>query len=237
MAGARESGEKPRSWGQREPAAIKNLPTSPARPKVGDNYGTMIAGITGGIGCGKSTVGRGLERRGFRRLDSDQIVREQVLTAPDVISAIRSRFGSAVLTRSSEGHDAVNRAALAQRVFTDDGERLWLEELVHPRVRAVWTQTVTTEPGARWAVEVPLLFEKRLENWFDFTICVACAPAQQLARLEQRGLPRVLAGQRISKQLPLARKIELSDFVLWNEGSLPFLEAQIDRLAEALSAA
>ena len=81
------------------------------------------------------------------------------------------------------------------------------------------------------------LFEKRLENWFDFTVCVACAPEQQLARLEQRGLPRVLAGQRISKQLPLARKIELSDFVLWNEGSPAFLKAQVDRLADALVAA
>jgi dephospho-CoA kinase len=76
-----------------------------------------------------------------------------------------------------------------------------------------------------------------LENWFDFTVCVACAPQQQLARLEQRGLPRALAGQRISKQLPLARKIELSDFVLWNEGSPTFLEAQVDRLADALVAA
>jgi dephospho-CoA kinase len=47
----------------------------------------------------------------------------------------------------------------------------------------------------------------------------------------------VLAGQRISKQLPLARKIELSDFVLWNEGSPEFLQAQIDRLDRALEAA
>jgi dephospho-CoA kinase len=101
----------------------------------------------------------------------------------------------------------------------------------------VWRATFAAEPAARWAVEVPLLYEKGLENWFDFTVCVACAPAQQLARLEQRGLPRALAGQRISKQLPLARKIDLSDFVLWNEGSPAFLEAQVDRLAEALVAA
>ena len=88
---------------------------------------------------------------------------------------------------------------------------------------------------ARWAVEVPLLFEKGLENWFDFTVCVACAPDQQLARLEQRGLPRGLAGQRISTQLPLERKIELADFVLWNEGSPEFLQNEIDFLVEALA--
>jgi dephospho-CoA kinase len=200
----------------------------------------MIAGITGGLGCGKSTVARALERRGFRRLDSDLIVREQVLADPAVIAALRERYGAGVITEETTGNSAatvVNRPALAARVFPDDAERLWLEELTHPGVFAAWRRAFAAEPEARWAVEVPLLFEKALENWFDFTVCVACAPAQQLARLEQRGLPRALAGQRISKQLPLARKIELSDFVLWNEGSPAFLQAQVDRLADALVAA
>lgn len=192
-----------------------------------------IAGITGGMGCGKSTVVRALERRGFRRLDSDQIVRERVLVDPAVVAAIRVHFGEGVV--GAEG--AINRSALGAKVFSDDAARVWLEELVHPGVFAAWREAFAAEPGAHWAVEVPLLFEKGLENWFDFTICVACAPAQQLARLEQRGLPRELAELRISKQLPLARKIDRSDFVLWNEGSPAFLEAQVDRLALALVAA
>lgn len=190
-------------------------------------------GITGGMGCGKSTVARLFERRGFRRLDSDQIVRDEVLIQPEVVAALRARHGDGIL-----GPDGgVNRPVLAARVFQDDAERQWLEQLVHPGVFAAWRTAFASAPKARWAVEVPLLFEKGLENWFDFTVCVACAPAQQLARLEQRGLPRGLAGQRISKQLPLARKIELSDFVLWNEGSPEFLEAEVDRLAQALEAA
>jgi dephospho-CoA kinase len=197
----------------------------------------MIAGITGGLGCGKSTVANALEARGFRRLDSDRIVREEVLTDPAIIEALRTRYGDSVIEAGAEaGVVSVDRSALGDRVFADDAERLWLEELTHPRVFTAWRTAFAAEPLARWAVEVPLLFEKGLENWFDFTICVACAPAQQLARLEQRGLPRALAGQRISKQLPLARKIELSDFVLWNEGSLAFLEAEVDRLTDALRA-
>jgi dephospho-CoA kinase len=181
-----------------------------------------------------------MEARGFRRLDSDRIVREQVLTDAEVVAALRARYGESILENAAapSGHPpSVNRTALAERVFNHDTERLWLEELTHPRVFAAWRTALAAEPRARWAVEVPLLFEKGLENWFDFTVCVACAPAKQLARLEQRGLPRALAGQRISKQLPLARKIELSDFVLWNEGSPEFLEAQVDRLANALAAA
>jgi dephospho-CoA kinase len=76
-----------------------------------------------------------------------------------------------------------------------------------------------------------------MENWFDFTVCVACDGSSQLARLEQRGLDRALAGQRISKQLPLARKIELSDFVLWNDGSTGFLKSQVDRIVDSLNRA
>ncbi len=192
----------------------------------------MIAGITGGLGCGKTTVARAFEQRGWRRLDSDAIVRERVLTKEEVVAALREHFGAAVIGPAG----GVDRHALAARVFADDAERRWLEELTHPRVFAEWRVALAAEPQARWAVEVPLLFEKGLENWFDFTVCVACAPTLQLARLEQRGLSRALAGQRISKQLPLARKIELSDFVLWNEGSAEFLEAQIDRLIPTLLA-
>jgi len=193
----------------------------------------MLLGITGGVGCGKSTAERLLGDRGFRRLDSDALVREKVLTAPAVVAALRERHGAAVV-----GPDGrVNRAALAERVFGDDAERLWLEDLTHPPLFELWRVSFREGGGpSGWAVEAPLLFEKSLENWFDLIVCVACDPSQQLARLEQRGLNRALAGQRISKQLPLARKIELSDFVLWNEGSPGFLQAQVDRLADSLAA-
>ena len=190
----------------------------------------MTVGITGGLGCGKSTVARLFEQHGFRRLDSDALVRDRVLTSPAVVGALRARYGATVFGRD----EAVDRGALAARVFADDTERVWLEELTHPVLFGIWRETLAAAPEARWAIEVPLLFEKALENWFDFTVCVACAPEQQLARLEQRGLPRVLAGQRISKQLPLARKIELSDFVLWNDGSPAFFQAEVDRLVAAL---
>jgi dephospho-CoA kinase len=113
-----------------------------------------------------------------------------------------------------------------------------LEELVHPLVYSAWEEAFAAGgPDVCWAVEVPLLFERGLEKGFDFTVCVALSPEQQLARLEERGIPRALAGRRITKQLPLAHKIDRSDFVLWNEGSPAFLEAQVDRVARLLPAA
>ena len=193
----------------------------------------MILGITGGMGCGKSTAAQVFERRGFRRIDTDALVREQVLGSAPVRAALREHFGAGVFNAGG----SVNRAQVAVRVFSDDAERLWLEELTHPAVFALWREALATAPGADWIVEAPLLFEKSLENWFDFTVCVASAPAKQLARLEHRGLPRALAEQRISKQLPLAQKIELADFVLWNDGTPEFLQDQVSRLIDSLPVA
>jgi dephospho-CoA kinase len=190
----------------------------------------MILGLTGGFGCGKSTAAKLFAERGYRHVDSDGVVRERVLTTEPVTAAIRRRYGDKVFT--AEGR--VDRPALAAIVFGDDAERLWLEELTHPVFFEIARAMLRAEPAVNWVVEVPLLFEKSLENWFDYTVCVACDPKSQLARLEQRGLDLALAGQRISKQLPLARKIELSDFVLWNDGSTGFLKEQVDRIINSL---
>jgi dephospho-CoA kinase len=192
----------------------------------------MILGLTGGLGCGKSTVAGMFAVHGYQALDSDAIVREVLLKDAGVIAAIRTQFGDEVLTAAGE----VDRRQLARRVFADEASLRWLEGLLHPRVFAHWRTRFATEPGRSWVVEVPLLIEKNLQNWFDFTIGVASHSAVQLARLEQRGLPPPLARQRISQQLPLAQKIELVDFVLLNDGSLEFLREQVARLASLISA-
>jgi len=191
----------------------------------------MTIGITGGMGCGKSTAAAFFAARGFRHLDSDTLVKQRVLPSKEVMDALQVRYGSAVFDATG----ALNRAALAERVFGSDLERIWLEDLTHPFLFEIGRTLLAADPGAAWAVEVPLLFEKSLENWFDFTVCVACDLPLQLARLEKRGLNRALAGQRISKQLPLAHKIELSDFVLWNEGSAEFLGKQVDLIVDSVT--
>lgn len=187
-------------------------------------------GITGGIGCGKSAAARLLEAHGFRRLDSDQIVRERLLTDPEVIAALRAHFGPEILRGG-----VVDRTALAARVFPVPAEREWLEGLLHPRVTAAWAEAFAGGgAGTRWVVEVPLLFEKGLQKWFDFTVCVALSREVQLMRVVERGLSPEMAAQRIRAQWPQGRKIELADFVLWNDGASEFLEAQVGRLVRSL---
>lgn len=190
----------------------------------------MVLGLTGGIGCGKSTAARFFEEVGFRRIDADEIVRNEVLPQQDVVTAIAGHFGPQ--TVSAEGR--VDRQAVAKIVFANDVALRWLEDLVHPRLRVILRARLANASSVDHVVEVPLLFEKHLENWFDFTVCVGTTSQLQLARLEERGLPQALAAQRISKQLPLAQKLELADYVLLNDGSPDFLRDQIIRLAAQL---
>ncbi len=192
----------------------------------------MQIGITGGIGSGKSTAARLFEEHGFRRIDADESVKQDLLPRPEVIAAISAQFGQSVVNRAGQ----VDRSALAGIVFSDEGALRWLENLLHPMLFAEWRRLLSDGFGEHWIFEVPLLFEKRLENWFDFTVCVATTSTLQLSRLAERGMSQALAEQRISKQLPLAQKIEFADFVLSNDGSLSFLRAQVARLVVQLNA-
>ena len=191
----------------------------------------MIIGLTGGMGCGKTAAAALFKAKGYQLIDSDAIVKDTILTDPAVIAFARLRWSDEVMGEDGQ----LDRRAIAKRVFADEAERKTWENERHPRLFAIWRRMLEDEPEENWVVEVPLLFEQRLENWFDFIICVASSPDIQLARLSERGISHALAGQRISKQLPLARKLELADLVLWNDGSLSFLEDQIDQALTELN--
>lgn len=192
----------------------------------------MILGLTGGMGCGKSTASGFFAEAGFRLIDCDAIVRDEVLVDPAIVARIVSRFGPEVAPGGS-----IARPALAAKVFGDPAALRDLEAIVHPEVSARWRSRVASAPDDFWVVEIPLLYEKDLQKVVDFVVCVACAEPLQLARLEKRGVPRDLAAQRIAQQLPLSRKVHLADFVLTNDGTSAFLKAQVLQLASHLKAA
>lgn len=193
--------------------------------------GNLIVGLTGGMGCGKSTAAALFADHGFTRLDADQVVRDVLLRRDDVIAAVRERCGEGVIGVDGQ----IDRARLGNVVFADDEALRWLEGLLHPALLRHWEAVYAAARDTRFIVEVPLLFEKGLENRFDFTVCVTTSSDLQLRRLEQRGVPPGIARQRLAKQLPLARKCELADFVLLNDGTLEFLREQVSELARRLS--
>lgn len=189
----------------------------------------MTIGLTGGIGCGKSSASAIFASLGFQVRDTDRIVREKVLTDHTVIQEATKRWGGEVL--GSDG--LLDRARIANLVFTNVGERVWWESIIHPRVGQHWRKELAAKPEAEWVIEVPLLFEARLEKGFDFVVCVGANLTTQLARVTARGMTQAQAEQRIASQLPLAYKLNSADFILWNEGSLDFLRSQTIRLVES----
>jgi dephospho-CoA kinase len=186
----------------------------------------MILGLTGNLGCGKSTAGRMFAERGFGRIDCDEIVRDLLVGDREVLEEIRHSFGAEVFASAGD----LDRKRLGAIVFADRKRLDVLEKILHPRVSRRWRGAVAAEPDSRWVVEIPLLFEKNLQKGIDFTICLACDRRVQLERLTQRRMTPQEADQRIAAQLPLIRKIELADFVLLNNGALSFLSDQVDWL-------
>lgn len=186
----------------------------------------MKVGLTGGIGCGKSTVVKIFAESGWRTVESDAIVKNLLSNHPGVRASLRERWGGAVF--AADG--AVDRKAVAGRVFSDRAELKWLEDLLHPLVRERWEATVAEEPDGLWLVEIPLLFEKRLETRFDLTVCVGSPPPVVESRMTARGYTGAEIEQRRERQMPLADKIKRADLLISNAGSFEFLKRQTTRL-------
>ncbi len=190
----------------------------------------MRVGLTGGIGCGKSTVVRFFAEAGWRAIESDELVRDLLVSDVEVHAALRDRWGEAVF--GADG--AVDRKAIAARVFEVDADLRWLEELLHPMVRSAWQSQVEADPDAEWLVEIPLLFEKRLETEFDLTVCVSSSAAVIEGRMVHRGYSRDEVEQRRQRQMSLEEKIVRAHHVISNNGSLDFLKHQTIRLINQL---
>ena len=172
----------------------------------------MKVGLSGGIACGKSTVLGFFREAGWQTVDSDAVVRELLATDAEVKAQLRSRWGEVVFTDG-----AVDHAAVAKRVFGNEGDLKWLEELLHPLVRESW------------------LFEKRLETRFDLTVCVVSPPDMAADRMVARAYTEEQIEQRRNQQMPLDEKMELADYLISNAGSLEFLKQQTTRLIKQIT--
>jgi dephospho-CoA kinase len=191
-----------------------------------------FVGLTGGIGSGKSTVAEMLRARGAVVIDSDVLAREVVEPGTPGFDAVRTAFGSDVV---SEGR--LDRTTLAAIVFADPDRRAVLEAIVHPEVARRAAEIVAAHAGTDAVVvlDSPLLIETGRHRDVELVIVVSAEPETQIGRLVARGMDEADARARLAAQMPLAEKAEVADVVLDNEGSLEDLEGQVDRLWADLS--
>ncbi|MCC6485787.1 MAG: dephospho-CoA kinase [Armatimonadetes bacterium] len=188
----------------------------------------LSVGLTGGIASGKSTVLAMLAERGARTVSADGIVHRLLAESLDLKDAVCRAFGQAVLDQDG----AVDRAALAKVVFSDETRRKRLEALVHPLVRSEVESWLAEDTGIRTinVAEIPLLFETGSSYSFDLTVVVWTQQNLQLRRLQNKYLDPVEAQSRIAAQMSLDEKAVRADFVVHNCAGLAELSAETDKL-------
>ncbi len=192
----------------------------------------VLVGITGGIGAGKSTVLAIMARLGFPVLDADEAVHRLYESDSELVARLVERWGAGVL----DAGGALDRRAVAERVFQNPGERRWLNRIVHPRVRARIREFAEQSRGLCFC-GVPLLYEVGWEQDFDRVAAVWCDPETQWRRLRRRGWSPAEIRRRIASQLSMDAKLERADFGIVNTGPRRLLEQQCARIARRLRAA
>ncbi|HKI28649.1 MAG TPA: dephospho-CoA kinase [Actinomycetota bacterium] len=195
----------------------------------------LLVGLTGGIGSGKSTVARLLEKRGAVVFDADLLAREAVAPGTPGHAAVIERFGADVLAPGGE----LDREALASIVFADPSARRDLEQIVHPEVRRLFAEGSEAYRDTDRVVvfSAPLLVESGMHTAFEILVVVSATVATQIERLmRQRGMSETSIRARIDAQAPFEDKAAVADFIVDNEGTLDELESQVERLWNDLSA-
>ncbi len=184
-----------------------------------------VIGLTGRIGCGKSTVAAMLHERGVTALDADEMAREVRETDPNVRAAILARFGT---TESS---------ALARAVFSDPPALVDLEAIVHPAVRdriRDRLQALAVAGREVVLVEAIKLLESPLREACDQIWVVACRPEDALRRLAERGMTEDEAQLRLVNQKAPEEMAAAADVLI--DGSAPMAETrhEVERALNAL---
>jgi dephospho-CoA kinase len=189
----------------------------------------LLVGLTGGIGSGKSTVARLLERRGAAVIDADQLAREAVAKGTPGFDRVVDSFGPDVVRADGE----LDRSALAARIFSDPAQKASLEAIVHPEVARRFGELVDAyRVTDRIVVYVtPLLVELGLAPAFDVVVVVTASPHLRVSRVaSDRGLSPDEVRGRMAVQATDEQRMEVADVLIDNDGSLAELEPQVDRL-------
>lgn len=135
----------------------------------------MRVAITGGIACGKSLFSRALEQLGVELLDADDVVHRLEAPGGAAVPDLVRLFGSSVL----DEHGGINRAVLAERVFSDPEARRQVNAVVHPLVRTALRRWLEEPSDTLRIVVIPLLFEAGWTDDWDIIICLVSNEALQ----------------------------------------------------------
>ena len=191
----------------------------------------MILGLTGGFGCGKSSVLEFFKAAGWQTSNTDEICAE-LYEQQDVelIKQLREHWQGKVFYPDEK----VNKGAIAEIVFNDENELQWLCSVLHPLIAKKTKALIEKHADKDFIVEVPMLFEAGWDEIFDKTVAVWTDNETQKERLLAKGFSINEIENRNSKQLPNDEKLKKADFGLMNNGDFNFLKKQSNKLINSI---
>jgi dephospho-CoA kinase len=193
------------------------------------------AGLTGGLACGKSFVGRVLGEEGCHVIRADELGHEVLAPDGEAYPAVVETFGPAILDKTGK----IDRKHLAAHVFQHPDRLEALNSIVHPAVirreEELIARIAASDPEAIVVVEAAILIETGSYRRFDCLILVVCSEEQQIERAMQRdGCTRQEAEARLRRQMPLAEKRKFADFVIDTSGAKESTAEQARQVYQAL---
>ena len=188
---------------------------------------TLVVGITGGIGSGKSAVTARFEAHGITVVDADLAARVIVEPGKPALTDIAEHFGADILLTDG----SLDRAALRKKVFEDPSARQWLEQLTHPLIGEEITSQLAAASSPYVILSSPLLLETGQKHHAAIVVVVDVPEETQLARTMARDandedqVRRIMAAQ-MSRQ----DRLDKADIVIDNSQSLSALDDIVDEL-------
>lgn len=184
-------------------------------------------GLTGGIGSGKSTAAKYFSRLNIPVVDADKIVHELLKSNTSIYKKIVAHLGKKFLTHRK----TIDRAKLSQWIFSHKKERMWLEKLIHPRVRAEILKRITLFNAPYCIVVVPLLFETKFPPKVDRILLIDCPKKTQISRVHNRKrystsqIKAIIAAQANRKE-----RFKQADDIICNAGTLAAFKKKIKKI-------
>lgn len=187
----------------------------------------LLIALTGGIASGKSAVSKLFADLGVPVIDTDVIAREIVVPGSPTLKQISERFGDDVLDASGQ----LDRTLLRQRVFNNPQERVALDAIMHPAIRAELARQSAAAGGTYQVHVIPLIVETKRTDEYDRVLVVDCPEEDQIRRLLARDGGSLDIAQRIlAAQASREDRLAAADDVIVNTGTLDDLNAFVATL-------
>lgn len=191
----------------------------------------IVFGITGGSGCGKTTVSEILKKYGVHVIDTDVIAHAVVEKGTECLSELTDAFGKGILSVD----DTLNRQKLASIAFSEDSKRELLNSITHKYIKARVSEEIRNSGADIIAIDGAVIIGSCIEPMCEFIVYVTADEDVRLRRIKERdGLTYEQAKQRISAQPSDEFYKRHSKYIIYNNGSVGTLEHDVRRVYEKI---